>query len=326
MPSASSQADGLWRLAWTCSAVVEDSLLWRLEQLGIHHTATVREPDREEVVTVLAWLDRQSWSEQQVRELAAPFAPLGAVFQAPPPRFSLAEQTREEWSSSWKRHWRPDPVGNALLVLPAWLDCPPEQRHRQVLRLDPGRAFGTGEHPSTRLCMEALERLQGVVKDALVVDLGCGSGILGITALALGAARVVASDVDTMAVSTSRENGALNGHGPERLQVVHGSSKELVPWVGSGADVLLCNILAPVIMQLAPDFAQLLKPTGGQGWLSGLLTSQADAVRERLASLGWRTELASTQQDWALLAFTPWEPTPKPDLCRPAAISSTYQP
>ena len=77
MPSASSQADGLWRLAWTCSAVVEDSLLWRLEQLGIYHTATVREPDREEVVTVLAWLDRQSWSEQQVRELAAPFAPAG---------------------------------------------------------------------------------------------------------------------------------------------------------------------------------------------------------------------------------------------------------
>lgn len=89
--------------------------------------------------------------------------------------------------------------------------------------------------------MEALERHQEVVKDVLVVDLGCGSGILGITALALGAARVAASDVDTMAISTTRENGALNGHGPERLQAVYGSSKELVPWVGSGAAVLLCT-------------------------------------------------------------------------------------
>jgi len=306
MPSASSRADGLWKLAWTCSPVVEDSLLWRLEQVGIHHTATVREPHREEVVTVLAWVDCHAWSEQQVRQLAASLAILAVVFQAPTPHFSLTPQIREEWASSWKRHWRPDPVGNALLVLPAWLDCPPEQRHRQVLRLDPGRAFGTGEHPSTRLCMEALEGHQGVVKDALVVDLGCGSGILGITALALGAARVVAGDVDPMAVSTSRENGALNGHGPERLQVVHGSSKALLPWVGPGADMLLCNILAPVIMELAPDFAQLLKTTGGQGWLSGLLISQADAVQKRLGALGWRTELAATRQNWALLAFTVW--------------------
>ena len=189
-------------------------------------------------------------------------------------------------------------------MLPRWLDCPPEQRHRQTLRMDPGRAFGTGEHPSTRLCMEALERHREMVKDALVVDLGCGSGILGVTALALGASRVLASDVDPMAVSTSRENGALNGYGPERLRVVHGSSQELMPWVGPGADVLLCNILAPVIMALAPDFARLLKSTG-RGWLSGLLRSQADAVQEHLAGLGWRAELAATQQDWALLAFTP---------------------
>ena len=308
MPSASSQADGLWRLAWTCSAAVEDSLLWRLKQLGIHHTATTREPGSGEVVTVLAWLDRQVWSEQQVRALAASFTTHAAAFQAPTPRFSLTEQSQEEWCSSWRQHWQPDPVGNTLLVLPRWLDCPPEQRHRQALRMDPGRAFGTGGHPSTRLCMEALERHQGVVKDAVVVDLGCGSGILAMAALALGASRVVASDVDTMAVSTSRENGALNGHGPERLQVVHGSSQDLIPLVGPGADVLLCNILAPVIMELAPDFAQLLKPRG-QGWLSGLLRSQADAVQEHLAGLGWRAELAATQQDWALLAFAPWSTT-----------------
>ena len=305
MPSASSQAHGLWRLAWTCSPVVEDSLLWQLEQLGIHHTAAVREPDREEAVTVLAWLDRRAWSEQQIRALAASFTTLAAPFQAPTPRFSLMEQPREEWSSSWKQHWRPEPVGTTLLVLPAWLEHPPEQRHRRGLRLDPGCAFGTGGHPSTRLCMEALERHQGVVKDALVVDLGCGSGILGITALALGAARVVAGDVDPMAISASRENGALNGHDPGRLQVVHGSGKALIPWVGAGADVLLCNILAPVILQLAPDFARLLKPAGAQGWLSGLLVSQVDTVQEHLAGLGWTAELAATHQEWALLAFTP---------------------
>ena len=299
--------DDLWRLAWTCSAALEDSLLWRLEQLGIGHTATVREPDaatEDEVVTVLAWLDRRAWSEQQVRTLAAPLTQLAAVLPAPPPRFSLTVQVREEWGSSWKRHWRAEPVGNTLLVLPAWLDCPPGHHHRHTLRLDPGRAFGTGEHPSTRLCMEALERRQEVLEDALVVDLGCGSGILAVTALALGAERVVAGDVDTMAVSASRENGALNGHGAERLQVVHGSSQELIPWVGDGADVLLCNILAPVILQLAPDFARLLKPTG-QGWLSGLLVSQVDAVQGRMATSGWRAELAATQQDWALLAFRP---------------------
>ncbi len=96
-------------------------------------------------------------------------------------------------------------------------------------------------------------------------------------------------------------------------------------WVGSGADVLLCNILAPVIMELATDFAQLLKPAGGRGWLSGLLRSQADAVQEHLAGLGWRAALAATQQDWALLGLPLGLPL-KSSLGRPAAISSTYQP
>ena len=168
-------------------------------------------------------------AEEQIRALAAPLTTLAAVFQAPTPRFSLTVQCREAWSSSWKHHWRPDPVGNTLLVLPRWLDCPPGQAHRRPLCMDPGRAFGTGEHPSNRLCMEALECHQGVVKDALVVDLGCGSGILGITALALGASRVVAADGGAMAVSATWENGDRNGHGPERLQVVHGSSQELIP-------------------------------------------------------------------------------------------------
>ena len=306
MLSASSQTNSLWRLAWTCSTVLEDSLLWRLSQLEVHHTATVCEPGKKDVVRVLAWLDRQAWSEQQVRELATSIATSTAVFNGSIHHFSFMEESQEDWSSCWRQHWQPDPVGRTLLVLPRWMDCPTEQRHRQVLHMDPGRAFGTGEHASTRLCMEALEHHQAVVQDALVVDLGCGSGILGITALALGAARVVASDVDSMAVSTSRENGALNNYGPERLQVVHGSSKELIPWVGTGADVLLCNILAPVIMELASDFAQLLKPIGGMGWLSGLLDSQADALQEHLAGLGWRAELTATQQEWALLTFTPY--------------------
>jgi hypothetical protein len=129
----------------------------------------------------------------------------------------------EDWSLSWKRHWGPDPIGETLLVLPAWLDVPPEAAGRRVIRLDPGPAFGTGSHPSTRLCLEGMEALAAARVQAgaagevaplagwRVADLGCGSGLLGLAAIALGAAEVLAVDTDPLAIRATHDNTALNG-------------------------------------------------------------------------------------------------------------------
>ena len=291
----------LWRLECSAVAELEESLLWKLEQLGCRHLASQRTPATHQRVTVLGWLSQECWSREAVLALVTPLAGLAAAFDSPPPRFHLGEEPPDDWSRSWKRHWQPDPVGRTLLVLPAWLDCPAEQSHRRVLRLDPGSAFGTGSHPTTRLCMEALE--QQPLEGTTVVDLGSGSGILSITALMLGAAYVVACDTDPLAVAATRNNAALNGLTTSQLQVIKGSSPELMALDQPPADLLLCNILAPVLAELAPSFRRLLA-FHGCGWLSGLLMSQVPTLQQQLEGCGWTVECSAQQQGWALLSIS----------------------
>ncbi|MEX1322661.1 MAG: 50S ribosomal protein L11 methyltransferase, partial [Synechococcaceae cyanobacterium] len=213
---------------------------------------------------------------------------------------------------SWKRHWRPDPVGERLLILPAWLEVPPAYAQRLVIRMDPGSAFGTGGHPTTRLCLEALERLaaegEGRGDPALglgglrVADLGCGSGILGIAALLLGAASVAAVDTDPLAVRATADNAAACGV-QERLRVRRGSVEALAEVLeGRPADLLLCNILAPVIEALCPAFHTVLTP-GGVGLLSGVLVGQEPRLRRALAAQGWTAEPTARQSDWGLITI-----------------------
>ena len=205
----------------------------------------------------------------------------------------------EDWSNSWKKHWQPDPVGKRLLILPAWLDVPDEYQSRLVVKIDPGSAFGTGSHPTTRLCLEALEAK--ISSNQRVADLGCGSGILGLAALALGAREVIAADIDSLAVRATRENSLLNGLKAGEFIVGHGSIETLeVLLQGDSADLLLCNILAPVIEELAPKFDSVLKPTG-LGLLSGLLDDQVPRLIQVLAECGWQARPMAGQGRWGLL-------------------------
>ncbi|WP_216913253.1 MULTISPECIES: 50S ribosomal protein L11 methyltransferase [unclassified Synechococcus] len=307
-----------WRLEMAAPAELEESLLWKLPLLGVARVALQHPPEAPEQRQLLAWLPESDWPADQRQELERALAPLGEPFDLALPQVHWQRQADEDWSLSWKSHWRPDPVGERLLVLPAWLEVPPEQAGRLVIRIDPGSAFGTGSHPTTRLCLEALEALAGERERAglgegleglRVADLGCGSGILGLAALRLGAASVAAADTDPLAERATRENAALNGLGPSptapdapsALAVTTGSAEALVALLeGRPADLLLCNILAPVIEALIPWFGQLLSP-GGVGLLSGLLVDQAPGLERDLAAAGWRVEGRVEQDRWGLL-------------------------
>ncbi len=307
-----------WRLEMAAPAELEESLLWKLPLLGVARVALQHPPEAPEQRQLLAWLPESDWPADQRQELERALAPLGEPFDLALPQVHWQRQADEDWSLSWKSHWRPDPVGERLLVLPAWLEVPPEQAGRLVIRIDPGSAFGTGSHPTTRLCLEALEALAGERERAglgagleglRVADLGCGSGILGLAALRLGAASVAAADTDPLAERATRENAALNGLGPSppapgepaALAVTTGSAEALVALLGGRpADLLLCNILAPVIEALIPWFRQLLSP-GGVGLLSGLLVDQAPGLERDLAAAGWRVEGRVEQDRWGLL-------------------------
>ena len=299
-----------WRLELPSLPELEESLIWKLNTLGIPRVAVRHRPEAPQQRQLLAWLPEADWPEAERTQLEAALAPLADTFGLSLPPIVWEQQDDEDWSLSWKQHWQADPVGRRLLILPAWLVLPPEHADRLVIRMDPGSAFGTGSHPTTHLCLEAIEALAEQTSDGgptglagqRVADLGCGSGILGIAALLQGASRVAAADTDSLAVRATRDNAAVSGFSAQ-LQVELGSVEQLAELLeGRPADLLLCNILAPVIEALCPAFSTVLAPDG-LGLLSGLLVEQAPRLQATLAEQGWRAELTAQQSQWGLMTI-----------------------
>ena len=299
-------APGWWRLELASLPELEESLLWKLAELGIPRVAVQHRPETPSQRQLIAWLPAIDWPEPERQQLARALAPLAEPFGLALPPLQWSQQADEDWSLSWKQHWQADPVGKGLLILPAWLPCPPEHAERRLIAMDPGSAFGTGSHPTTRLCLEALELLAARTPEGLaglrVADLGCGSGVLGLAALRLGAASVAAVDTDSLAVRATTDNAALNGLTPQ-VRVQLGSVEALAELLeAQPADLLLCNILAPVIQALCPAFNTVLA-ANGVGLLSGLLVDQAPALQLALRDEGWQAELTAEQSQWGLMTI-----------------------
>jgi len=301
-----------WRLEMAALPELEESLLWKLNDLGISRVAVGHHPETPSERRLIAWLPQVDWPEPELPQLERSLAPLAATFDLELPPIQWTQQLDEDWSLAWKQHWQPDPVGERLLILPAWLELPPEYADRLVIRMDPGSAFGTGSHPTTRLCLEAIEGLAAArglqsggppdLGPMRVADLGCGSGILGLAALLQGAKSLAAVDTDPLAVRASRENLASSGV-EAAFEVGQGSVDTLATLLeGQPADLLLCNILAPVNQALCPAFHTVLA-ANGVGLLSGLLVDQAPGLQQALAAEGWRAELSAQQGRWALMVL-----------------------
>jgi len=177
----------------------------------------------------------------------------------------------EDWENSWKRYFKPLPVGERLLIRPLWEDDY-DPAGRTVLHLEPGVAFGTGAHETTRLCLEELERF--AAPGSSVLDIGCGSGILSVAALRLGAGSAVAVDIDRLAVRMAVENGAQNGFAPPVYTVLHG---DLTDKVSGQFDLITANIVADAIVALSADVPGFLKP-GGVFIASGIIDTRENDV------------------------------------------------
>ena len=207
--------------------------------------------------------------------------------------FTLSQLAEESWQDSWKQHWKPTRVGKSLIVCPSWEEYAPAPGET-VIRLDPGMAFGTGTHDSTRLCMALAEGL--IVGGERVLDLGCGSGILSVTALLLGAESALGVDIDEVAVRACAENAAMNGLA-SRANFQKGN---LADGVRGRYDLIFANIVADVILQLAPDLPRLLAP-GGALITSGILSERAGEIEAAFADLGLRTKTKLESGGWAAL-------------------------
>jgi len=207
---------------------------------------------------VQATLDQLQAAQQQL--------PLPANAEHPPFKAEILED--KDWEREWMDSYHPMQFGTRLWVCPSWREAPDPDAVNMML--DPGLAFGTGTHPTTALCLEWLDGQ--ALEGQHLVDYGCGSGILGIAALLLGARDVVAVDIDPQALTATRDNLARNRLAPERLQTFLPADAPAVQ-----ADTLVANILAGPLVQLAPTLATLIRP-GGRLLLSGLLAEQAEEV------------------------------------------------
>ena len=196
----------------------------------------------------------------------------------------------KDWEREWMTHYHPMQFGSHFWVCPSWIEVP--DANAVNLMLDPGLAFGTGTHPTTALCLEwlASEPLQ----NRSVIDYGCGSGILGIAAILLGASAVSGVDIDPQALTATQDNLVRNGLDKERLPVFFPESFE-----SEAVDLVIANILAGPLKELAPTLAELVK-SGGQLILSGLLIEQADELISTYSEW-FDMEPPSTKEEWVRL-------------------------
>ncbi len=202
----------------------------------------------------------------------------------------------EDWANNWKKYYKPLEIGSRLLVLPSWEEKP--ETDRIVLKLDPGMAFGTGAHHTTRMCLEFLEKT--VKQGDTMLDLGCGSGILSIAARLLGAVEATAVDIDPIAESIAYENAEMNGIGRDNYRVLIGnvlSDARLQKKIAGQYPVVAANIVADVIIALAPIARPLVAP-GGVFLVSGIIDERVNEVVKALNDAGFAVKEHSGAEGW----------------------------
>ncbi len=195
----------------------------------------------------------------------------------------------EDWAHAWKRFYKPVEVGKRLLIKPVW-EKVVDSGGRLVIEMDPGMAFGTGTHATTRICLEALE--DTVKRDHLVFDIGTGSGILSVAAVRLGAQSVWAVDVDPAAVTIAKENARIN-QVEDRVFVLQGEIEEL----SGQAEIIVANITADVIEKIVPEVKKRLKP-GGHFIASGIISDRREKVEEALSRCGLAVTAYRRDGEW----------------------------
>jgi len=254
-------------------------------------------------ITVRAYLEMNDRIEETRQKLEESLYYLGMI--QPLPAASYKEIADQNWMEAWKQHYKPILIGERLVIVPAWMDSP--NPNRIAIKIDPGMAFGTGTHPTTQLCLELMEAIVRVDgrPPLRVIDVGCGSGILSIAAIKLGATSALGVDIDSGSIDNARENANANSIGDELILGV-GSVQEILndKFQFRKASLVVANILAPVIIRLFDAALAELIDNSGTILLSGILQEQAQNVIEAAQAKGLRMNERRQMGDWVALAMS----------------------
>jgi len=289
-----------YKLTFLIESDSEEIIIWKLNELGIFSFSFEYLIKNENKKEVNIWLPIDDWDESSRSGFEKIISKL---LNINPPKNKFFEWSiikDEDWLTSWKKYWAPELVGNHFLILPCWINLNKKFKDKQIIKIDPGAAFGTGSHPSTYLCLEKMENI--VFSDKKVLDIGSGSGILSVAARLLGAKEVCAVDNDYLAINSTNSNFQLNFGNLKNLNTYLGPFNEVILKNQlKQFDFVLCNILAEVIKEMIPNIYKCLR-NNGEVIFSGILISQKDEIIKILIQNNLKLLDVSTRKDWVCIS------------------------
>ena len=288
-----------YKLTFEIEANLEEIIIWKLNDLGIFSYAFEILLKNRNIKKVIIWLPNLNWPESLRIKLERNIEEVLKKNNYQTNRFEWSVIEQENWISSWKKYWGPELVGKKILVLPSWIELPEEYKNKKVIRIDPGAAFGTGSHPTTSLCLEALEKIS--LSNKKILDIGSGSGILSIAAKSFGASKIFAIDNDYLAINSTESNFRLNFGNLDNLKIYLGPFDCLISKNSlKNFDFIFCNILAEVIKGIIPDISKCLN-IDGEAIFSGILNSQKDEIINLLNASNFQINEVSSRKDWVCI-------------------------
>ncbi len=288
-----------YKLTFLIESDSEEIIIWKLNELGIFSFSFEDLIKNENKKEVNIWLPVDDWGESSRCDFEKIISKLLNINAPKNQFFDWSIIKEEDWLTSWKKYWAPELVGNHFLILPCWMSLNEKFKDKQIIKIDPGAAFGTGSHPSTYLCLEKMENI--FFSGKRVLDIGSGSGILSIAARLLGAKEVCAVDNDYLAINSTKSNFQLNFGNLNNLNTYLGSFNEVILKSQlKQFDFVLCNILAEVIKGMIPNIYKSLR-NNGEVIFSGILNSQKDEIIKILIHNDLKLLDVSTRKDWVCI-------------------------
>ena len=289
-----------YKLTFHIESDLEEIIFWKLNELGIFSFSFEYLIKTENKKEVNIWLPIDEWDESSKNDFEKIISKLLNNNNSKNQFFDWSIIKEEDWLTSWKKYWAPELVGNHFLILPCWINLNEKFNDKQIIKIDPGAAFGTGSHPSTYLCLEKMENI--IFSDKKVLDIGSGSGILSIAAKLLGANEVCAVDNDYLAINSTNSNFQLNFGNLNNLNTYLGSFNEVIlKHQLKKFDFVLCNILAEVIKEMIPNIYKCLR-NNGEVIFSGILNSQKEEIINILIKNNLKLLNVSSRNDWACIS------------------------
>ena len=289
-----------YKINFQIESDLEDMIIWKLNELGIFSFSFEYLKITENKKEVNIWIPIDKWDKNSRNDFEKIISKHLNIDDSKNQFFNWSIIKEEDWLTSWKKYWAPELVGNHFLILPCWINLNKKFKNKQIIKIDPGAAFGTGSHPSTYLCLEKMENI--LFSDKNVLDIGSGSGILSIAARLLGAKEVCAVDNDYLAINSTNSNFQLNFGNLNNLKSYLGSFNELILKNQlKQFDFVLCNILAEVIKGMIPNIYKCLG-NNGEVIFSGILNSQKDEIIKILIQNNLKLLDVSSRKDWACIS------------------------